>query len=109
MEDILKSTAFITNKYCFLFVGSSFSICDYINQRREDKRTALHLAVQTGRLEVTNILLKNGADVTALANDGSSVLHFAASSGNVSVLKRLLVDSLQVNMTDNRQRTALHR
>lgn len=95
--------------YAVFSVDSIVSICDYINRKRNDSRTALHLAVQQKDLEITNILLKNGADITALTSDGSSALHFAAAAGNVDVIKRLLGEGLQVDARDNQNWTALHR
>lgn len=53
--------------------------------------------------------MKNGADITAMTSDSSSVLHFAAAAGNGDVVKRFLSEGLQIDLRDQENRTALHR
>ena len=63
----------------------------------------------TGDSEITNLLLRNGADATVLADDGSSALHFASAAGNGHLVSLLLANGLQVDTRDNQNWTALHR
>jgi ankyrin repeat protein len=58
--------------------------------RDRTKWTALHHAVRHEQVEVTQILLEQGADANAQEEGGDSVLHFAARVGNVMTMKQLL-------------------
>ena len=115
MNTTLKKSIAARNDFKFfhniddLLADSTAKIIDYINQRKKDTRTALHLAVATGDSEITNFLLRNGADATVLVGDGSSALHLAAAAGNDHLISLLLAEGLQVDMRDNQHWTALHR
>ncbi|XP_044726875.1 uncharacterized protein LOC123290678 [Chrysoperla carnea] len=46
--------------------------------------------VNNGNLEIVNILLKHGADVTQITNKGNTPLHIATSKGYEEIVKALL-------------------
>jgi ankyrin repeat protein len=54
--------------------------------------TPLHYAAANGHIEITRLLLQNGADVNARSNNGSSPLHVAIEESNlhVDIVKILL-------------------
>jgi hypothetical protein len=55
-------------------------------------RTPLHSAVLNGHIEITRLLLQNGADVNAKNIHGSTPLHCSAKYGHVDIL-HLLVEN----------------
>ena len=69
--------------------------CDVnVNLKKDDdiwKRTALHLAADSGKLEVVKYLLeKGGAEVNVQNNGGWTALHLAARNGHLEAVKYLL-------------------
>jgi len=55
------------------------------------EETALHLTSRVGHIDLTRLLIENGADVAAQAKDGTTPLHRASEWGHVG-LARLLVE-----------------
>jgi ankyrin repeat protein len=52
--------------------------------------TLLHLAAQSGRLEIVDLLLSRGLDVNTLEKgDDTTAMHWAAAAGHVAVVRRL--------------------
>jgi ankyrin repeat protein len=78
--------------------------------RRE--RTALHLAVQSGNVEMVSLLLSEGAKaVTDYGIDGETTLLVAARQGNIGIVKLLLAEHMRgrwLEATDMGGKTALH-
>lgn len=72
---------------------------------KEDLKRPLHIACENGNLEITKLLLQNGAQVNALMefNDGNeaekniSPLHIACYHGHVRIVKLLLMYGATVN------------
>lgn len=61
------------------------------NRRARSGYTLFHLVCATTNDEaIVRLLLENGADSTAIADDGTSVFHLALSNRSESVLKCLL-------------------
>ena len=52
--------------------------------------TPLHLAVLQGREEAVDVLLRNGASVTAVDEDFNTPLHFAAAEGHRRIASALI-------------------
>lgn len=52
--------------------------------------TPLHYAADRGDLEITNLLISNGADLLARDTDGDTPLHWAAFKGNSEIVNLLL-------------------
>ena len=51
--------------------------------------TLLHLAAQSGRLEIVDLLLSRGLDVNSLEKgDDTTAMHWAAAAGHVAVVRR---------------------
>lgn len=59
--------------------------------------TALFFAAQGGFLDITKILLKNGAMVDCPSVDGGTALFIACQGGYVNIVKELLNAGANVN------------
>lgn len=82
---------------------------DFINKGDLDGSTALHLAVQTGRKEVSLVLIQYGAEVNSTNKSLQTPVYLAAVGGHQDVLKMLISQGGDVNTRDSQQKTALHR
>ena len=69
--------------------------------------TALHEAAQMGNPEVADVLLRGGADWSAVDLDERTPLHLAATH-DARVVQRLLADHAKVDARDRFGRTPLH-
>ena len=63
-------------------------------------KTALHYAAEYGHLEITELLLSNGANVNRRDDDKATPLHFAAMGGFEEVVVLLLSNGAEVNASD---------
>lgn len=69
--------------------------------------TALHYAASSGDLEVVNALIKAGADINAVAPDGSSPMIMAAREGHIEIIKLLLSLHANTDIQNENGMTAL--
>ena len=85
---------------------------DPTSQNTSEKQTALHLAAGSAgqRTEIASMLIRAGADISALDSLGRSVAHVAAASGNDGVLQMLCDRGVPLEITDQVAggRTPLH-
>ena len=72
------------------------------------KASALHLAAIFGQLEITEALIKAGADPNQRDKDGSTTVHAAAFFGYDKILLTLLNAGAHPNQPDNTGATALN-
>eukprot|EP01124_Arcella_intermedia_P001589 TRINITY_DN1086_c0_g1_i1.p2 TRINITY_DN1086_c0_g1~~TRINITY_DN1086_c0_g1_i1.p2 ORF type:complete len:284 (+),score=54.54 TRINITY_DN1086_c0_g1_i1:1296-2147(+) len=75
----------------------------------QDKWTALHWAAHVGSLEVTALLIENGAEINAQTVQGFSALYIATRQARMEVLVYLLKRGADPNLQDGHLQTALHR
>uniref|UniRef100_A0A8C6QQS7 Transient receptor potential cation channel subfamily A member 1 n=1 Tax=Nannospalax galili TaxID=1026970 RepID=A0A8C6QQS7_NANGA len=85
----------------------------HINFVNHKKVSPLHLAVQSGDLEMIKMCLDNGAHIDMIENGKCMALHFAATQGATDIVK-LMISSYTgstdiVNAVDGNQETLLHR
>lgn len=71
-----------------------------VNARDVVSQTPLHLAAQTGNLEVAKVLLVNNADINAREMYNSTALHIVAWSGNTAFARYLIEKGADVNAKD---------
>ena len=72
-----------------------------VNYRDPTGYTALTSAVEEGSIEMVNLLLDAGADLTILGGSGAgSALHSAARDGNVEIVRLLLQRGADPNAPD---------
>ncbi|EUB59223.1 Tankyrase-1 [Echinococcus granulosus] len=72
------------------------------------KSTPLHFAAGYGRLNVVELLITKGADVSAKDDGGLIPLHNACSFGHTEVVQLLLAANSDPNAQDNWHYTPLH-
>ncbi|CAH0549306.1 unnamed protein product [Brassicogethes aeneus] len=75
----------------------------------KDNRTALHVAAATGNIEMSNVLVSNGADINAQDINGYSPLMFAVDNNHPETAEFLINQGVDVNLRGSKDnRTALH-
>ncbi len=78
-----------------------------VNAALPDGTTALHWAVRTDDVELTELLIGAGAKVTTADRYGITPLSLAASNGNVAIIGKLLDAGADASSADARGETAL--
>jgi ankyrin repeat protein len=83
-----------------------------VNEKDQEGRTPLHVAVIEGKKEAAELLIAAGADVNARDNAGLTPLHLAVSSaaptGPTDIVELLLARGADVKAKDNTGGTPLH-
>ncbi|MXQ80192.1 hypothetical protein E5288_WYG006386 [Bos mutus] len=90
-----------------------YSRLSHINFVNSGKASPLHMAVQSGDLDMIKMCLDNGAQLDLLEKGKCTALHFAATQGATEIVK-LMVSSYSgnsdiVNEVDGNHETLLHR
>ncbi|XP_021563682.1 transient receptor potential cation channel subfamily A member 1 [Carlito syrichta] len=85
----------------------------HINFVNNGKASPLHMAVQSGDLEMIKMCLDNGAHIDLMETGRCTALHFAATQGATEIVK-LMISSYSggtdiVNAVDGHHETLLHR
>ncbi|KAL2766810.1 transient receptor potential cation channel subfamily A member 1 [Daubentonia madagascariensis] len=85
----------------------------HINFVNNGKASPLHLAVQSGDLEMIKMCLDNGAHIDLMETGRCMALHFAATQGATEIVK-LMISSYSgstdiINAVDGNHETLLHR
>ncbi len=79
----------------------------YLIDSSDDRgKTALHYAVEFGKVEVVEFLLHMGADINVVMDNGYTPLHFAAKYGYLEVSKFLISNGADIQARDKDGRTA---
>jgi len=71
------------------------------------KSTPLHWATRQGHLNMTVLLIKNGADPSILDGEGCNCLHLASQFGHTAIVAYLLAKGQEVNVPDANGMTPL--
>ncbi|XP_067670056.1 serine/threonine-protein phosphatase 6 regulatory ankyrin repeat subunit A-like [Haliotis asinina] len=78
-----------------------------INSRGHNGRTSLMWAVERGQMGVFNFLVRKGADVTLVDDDGDNVLHVASVVGDADMVKHIISKNVvDINATNHQGLTA---
>ena len=76
-----------------------------VNQKDQEGRTPLLLAMQKGNLGVCSTLLRKGADVNVANKDGDTPLHLLAGSGNVDLAQQFILSGAKLTQYNGNQKT----
>ncbi len=71
-------------------------------------KAPLHLAIRTGQLDVTRLLLEKRAKPDEKDQSGFTPLHWAAMQDEIAIAQLLLARDANVNARDNKGETPLH-
>ncbi|XP_077208275.1 transient receptor potential cation channel subfamily A member 1 isoform X1 [Paroedura picta] len=114
----VHAAAFTGSKSCMEIVirkgeELGYSTESHINFINNGKCSPLHLAVQSGDLEMIKMCLEYGAQIDLKQNDKCTALHFAATQGATEILK-LMMSSYKgedpiIDAVDGNKETLLHR
>ncbi|KAM4865541.1 transient receptor potential cation channel subfamily A member 1 [Thomomys bottae] len=114
----VHQAAFSGAKNCMELILKFGEHCGYsresqINFVNNKKASPLHLAVQSGDLEMIKMCLDNGAHIDLQENGKCMALHFAATQGATEIVKMMISSysgsSDIVNAVDGNHETLLHR
>ena len=64
------------------------------------KKSPLHKAAETGKLDACKLLISKGASVDAQDKDGTTPLHEASGSGNTEIVELLLKEGATIEAID---------
>ena len=67
-------------------LGSSSLLSNFINEKNDEGLTALHYAAYKGNIELSKILVQNGALVNSLTNRGKNIIHLSAEGNHPSAM-----------------------
>ncbi|XP_067653211.1 serine/threonine-protein phosphatase 6 regulatory ankyrin repeat subunit B-like [Haliotis asinina] len=65
-----------------------------INSKDCEKMTPVLLAAYHGKRELFDVLVKNGADLSVIDEDGDNILHWACRGGNVKIVTYILMQNI---------------
>ena len=107
---MILSTSFMFGHQLLSFIlggGYDKEIQKYVNMRRQDDRSALHLAAQMGHTEMMKILYYKGAH-TDQGSAATTPLHLASEGGHCDSVRLLLSFGIPIHARDKDGQTALH-
>ncbi|KAJ7338916.1 hypothetical protein JRQ81_012818 [Phrynocephalus forsythii] len=114
----VHAAAFSGSKGCMAIVIKrgeelGYSTETHINFTNNGKCTPLHLAVQSGDLEMIKMCIEYGAQIDLKQNDKCTALHFAATQGATEILKLMMSSYVGeepiIDALDGNKETLLHR
>ena len=70
--------------------------------------TPLHASLRRGHRQITQLLLREGANVDVLDNEGATALHRACRAGNLDLVRLLLKHDADVHAQTKKQELSLH-
>jgi len=87
-----------------------FSVAEFVNEKDNEGKTALHFACSRGHTGVVDLLLRHEADRDVADWLGSSSpLHLGAKYGNETLVQLLILYGAAIDPRDGSLRTPLHR
>jgi len=79
-----------------------------VNERDENHRTPLHIAVSEGRRAIAKLLIEEGAVIDAVDTNNWTPLHHACSTQNLALIELLLYNDCNVKAVTSDFATCLH-
>jgi|GEM_PF-1147948 len=80
----------------------------FLSIRNMMNATPLHVAAKTGKPKCATALIKAGADVNAVNEQGRTPLHAAATHNHLDIIKTLVENGANVNVRSKNLGTPLH-
>jgi ankyrin repeat protein len=85
------------------------SHADWLNSPDQNQKTPLHLALESGHIDIARYLIEKGADINLKDKDKAAPLHNAAYLGNLEIVDLLLnKGAAALNEGNFRGQTPLH-
>ena len=82
---------------------------EWLNNPDQNQKTPLHLALESGHIDIASYLIERGADINLKDKDKASPLHNAAYLGNLEIVDLLLKKgATSLNEGNFRGQTPLH-
>lgn len=81
---------------------------NYVFKDSPKEFTLLHFAVNFGDINVTKLLLEEGADIDIKDQNKNTSLHLAASNGHTDTVKLLMEKGSDLSVVDKEGNTSLH-
>ncbi|XP_067653215.1 serine/threonine-protein phosphatase 6 regulatory ankyrin repeat subunit B-like [Haliotis asinina] len=79
-----------------------------INSKGDENMTPVMLAAYHGKNEAFDILVKKGADLSIIDEDGDNILHSACHGGNVKIVTYILMQNIvDINCKGDEEMTAV--
>ncbi len=78
------------------------------DQQTFNSKTALHIAAETGNIEMCHLLIEKQARLDSPSHQWQTPLHIAAQRGHDQVVEILLRAGASIQATDEKKRSALH-
>ena len=90
-------------------LGSSSLLTNFINEKNDEGLTALHFTAFNGNIELSKILIKNGASTEILTNLGKNIIHLSAEGNQPSsMIYFLFKQKFDIYTRDENGSTPLH-
>eukprot|EP01023_Acetabularia_acetabulum_P026825 TRINITY_DN25416_c0_g2_i1.p1 TRINITY_DN25416_c0_g2~~TRINITY_DN25416_c0_g2_i1.p1 ORF type:complete len:350 (+),score=55.25 TRINITY_DN25416_c0_g2_i1:71-1120(+) len=78
-----------------------------LEETDDENRTCVHHACASGSTKCLDFLIQNGADISKITNDGSTILHIGALYGGYSIVEFLMAIKFPVEDLDNEGKSPL--
>ena len=93
----------------YVFTGLKEEDMELINKQDLTGKTALHYAAFKGNLELSKLLIKNGASVDAITKIGKNIIHLSSEGNQPSLMVYFLIkEKLDIYTRDENGSSPLH-
>ncbi|PQE05385.1 hypothetical protein CJF31_00011154 [Rutstroemia sp. NJR-2017a BVV2] len=111
--NIQKFPKQMTGLHLSAYFGVDYAVQFLLSSNSPDpkdsyRRTPLHLASESGHLEIVQLLLDHSADIKAASKYGSTPLQLASRSGHLEIVQLLLDRGADIEAADENGSTPLH-
>jgi ankyrin repeat protein len=79
-----------------------------VNAKDDRGRTPLHLAAESGHIEIVEFLISSGAEINVADVNSNTPLHYTATAGKVEAAEFLLAKGAEVDARNHEKCTPLH-
>ena len=107
-EDDQKFLTCVLEAECQVDIIDEIVSLGYVDKQDSEGRSALYLAVESGMVEIVDMLLKSNANLVTKTFQGNTPLHLAASLRHTDIMVALMEKMADVNVRNEDGETALH-